>query len=160
MRAIALPVKSLGHAKSRLSSLLAPLERGALALAMFEDVLDATLAVDGWETWVVSSDESVLEIALARGAHGISELRPTLRSATLQIEAEAAARSTEALAILLADTPLVTLEALRAALHTLNSPSRAASIKSASSSSDPESNASGWLCAKSSRESCKRNAMS
>lgn len=119
MRAIALPVKSLGHAKSRLSSLLAPLERGALALAMFEDVLDATLAVDGWETWVVSPDESVLEIALARGAHGISELRPTLRSATLQIEAEAAARSTEALAILLADTPLVTLESLRAALHTL-----------------------------------------
>ena len=61
MRAIALPVKSLGHAKSRLSPLLAPLERGALALAMFEDVLDATLAVDGWETWVVSADESVLE---------------------------------------------------------------------------------------------------
>jgi 2-phospho-L-lactate guanylyltransferase len=117
MRAIALPVKSLGHAKSRLSPLLAPLERGALALAMFEDVLDATLAVDGWETWVVSADESVLEIAMGRGAHAISELRPTLRSAILQIEA--AARTTEALAILLADTPLVTPQALRAALHTL-----------------------------------------
>ena len=119
MRAIALPVKSLGHAKSRLSSLLAPLERGALALAMFEDALDATLAVDGWETWVVSADESILEIALGRGAHAIPELRPTLRSAILQIEAEAAARTTEALAILLADTPLVTSEALRATLHTL-----------------------------------------
>ena len=66
---------------------------------MFEDVLDATLAVDGWETWVVSADEGVLEIALARGAHPIQELRPTLRSATHQIEAEAAARSTEALAV-------------------------------------------------------------
>ncbi|HEV2952204.1 MAG TPA: 2-phospho-L-lactate guanylyltransferase, partial [Actinomycetota bacterium] len=107
MRAIALPVKSLSHAKSRLSSLLAPLERGALALAMFEDVLDATLALDGWETWVVSADEGVLEIALGRGARAIQELRPTLRSATHQIEAEAAAQSTEALAILLADTPLV-----------------------------------------------------
>ncbi|MGH2680039.1 MAG: 2-phospho-L-lactate guanylyltransferase [Actinomycetota bacterium] len=119
MRAIALPVKSLGHAKSRLSSLLAPLERGALALAMFEDVLDATLAVDGWETWVVSSDESVLEIALGRGAQAIPEQRPSLRAAILQFEAEAGLRSVEALAILLADTPLVTPEALRAALHTL-----------------------------------------
>jgi 2-phospho-L-lactate/phosphoenolpyruvate guanylyltransferase len=119
VRAIALPVKSLGHAKSRLSPLLSPLERGALALAMYEDVLDETLALDGWETWVVSSDESVLEIALGRSAHGIVEERPSLRSAVHQIEAEAAARQTEALAILHADTPLVTSEALRAALHTL-----------------------------------------
>jgi 2-phospho-L-lactate guanylyltransferase len=119
VRAIALPVKSLGHAKSRLSSVLTPLERGALALAMYEDVLDATLAVDGWETWVVSPDESVLEIASGRSAHGILEERPSLRSAIHQIEAEAAARSTEALAILHADTPLATSGALKAALHTL-----------------------------------------
>ncbi len=119
MRAIALPVKSLGHAKSRLSSILTPLERGALALAMFEDVLDATLAVDGWETWVISPDESVLEIALGRSAHGILEERPSLRAAIHQIEAEAAARSTEALAILHADTPLATSDSLKAAMHTL-----------------------------------------
>lgn len=119
MRAIALPVKSLGHAKSRLSPLLSPLERGALALAMYEDVLDETLALDGWETWVVSSDESVLEIALSRNAHGIVEEGPSLRSAIRQIEAEAAGRQSEALAILHADTPLVTSDALRAALHTL-----------------------------------------
>jgi 2-phospho-L-lactate guanylyltransferase len=119
VRAIALPVKSLGHAKSRLSSVLTPLERGALALAMYEDVLDATLAVDGWETWVVSPDESVLEIASGRSAHGILEERPSLRSAIHQIEAEAAARSTEALAILHADTPLVSSGALKSALHTL-----------------------------------------
>ncbi len=68
---------------------------------------------------MVSADESVLEIALGRGAHGIVEERPSLRSAIHQIEAEAAARQTEALAILHADTPLVTSEALRAALHTL-----------------------------------------
>jgi len=119
VRAIAVPVKSLASAKSRLSSLLTPLERGALALAMYEDVLDATLAVDGWETWVISPDESVLEIALGRGALGISEERPSLRSAMDQIEAEAAARSTEALAILHADTPFVTSRALTATLHTL-----------------------------------------
>ena len=119
VRAIALPVKSLGDAKSRLSPLLSPLERGALALAMFEDVLDETLALDGWETWVVSADESVLEIAMARRAHGIVEGRPSLRSAVHQIEEEAAARQVEALAILPSDTPLVTSEALKAALHTL-----------------------------------------
>jgi 2-phospho-L-lactate/phosphoenolpyruvate guanylyltransferase len=119
VRAIAIPMKSLGDAKSRLSSLLTPLERGALALAMYEDVLDVTLAVDGWETWVVSADESILEIAMGRSAHGIAEERPSLRSAIHQIEAEAAVRQTEALAILHADTPLVTSEALRAALHTL-----------------------------------------
>jgi len=119
VRAIALPVKSLGDAKSRLSPFLTPLERGALALAMYEDVLDETLALDGWETWVVSADESVLEIAMGRRAHGIVEERPSLRSAIHQIEEEAAARQIEALAILPADTPLVTSEALKAALHTL-----------------------------------------
>jgi 2-phospho-L-lactate guanylyltransferase len=86
---------------------------------MYEDVLDATLALDGWETWVVSADESILEIAMGRSAEGISEQRPSLRSAVHQIEAEAAARQTEALAILHADTPFVTSDALRATLHTL-----------------------------------------
>lgn len=119
MRALALPVKSLGHAKSRLSTFLTPLERGALALAMYEDVLDAALSLDGWETWVVSSDESVLEIALRRGAQAFPEERPSLRSAVHQIEAEAAAHLTEALAILPADIPLVTAEALTTAVHTL-----------------------------------------
>ena len=44
VRAIALPVKSLDDAKSRLGPVLSPLERAALTLAMLEDVLDATLA--------------------------------------------------------------------------------------------------------------------
>ncbi len=119
MRAVALPVKSLGLAKSRLSKILTPLERAALSLAMYEDVLDATRGLEGWETWVVSPDESVLEIAIGRGAQAIREERPSLRSAVHQIEAESAVRMTEALAILLADTPLVTVEALTAAVHTL-----------------------------------------
>ena len=60
MRAIAIPVKPLTRAKTRLSSDLTALERGGLTLAMLEDVLDAALAVPGWETWVVSADEVVL----------------------------------------------------------------------------------------------------
>jgi 2-phospho-L-lactate guanylyltransferase len=61
----------------------------------------------------------VLEIAIGRGAVPIPEQRASLRSAVHQIEAEAAARTTEVLAVLLADTPFVTTEALRTALHTL-----------------------------------------
>lgn len=121
MRALAVPVKSLGHGKSRLSPLLTPLERAALSLAMFEDVLDATTAIEGWETWVVSPDEQVLEIAMGHRAHAIVEDRPSLGAAIQQVEDEATARAAEALAILPADTPLVTHAALVAALHTLGS---------------------------------------
>ena len=116
---LALPVKSLGHTKSRLSGVLTPLERAALSLAMYEDVLDATLGLDGWETWVVSPDETVLEIAMRRGALGIPEEKPSLRAAIHQVEADALARTAEALAILPADTPFVTVAALTAAIHTL-----------------------------------------
>lgn len=116
---IALPVKSLADAKSRLGPVLTPLERGALTLAMLEDVLDATMELPGWDTWVISPDETVLEIALGRGAHAIQEDEPPLMKAIRQVEEEAQARSVEHLAVLLADTPLVTSEALTQALHTL-----------------------------------------
>ena len=119
MRVIALPVKSLAEAKTRLDPMLSPLERGALTLAMLEDVMDATEPVSGWETWVISPDEAVLEIALRRGAHAIPEERPPLSNAVRQLEEEATARGAEALAVLLADTPLVTTRALTRALHTL-----------------------------------------
>jgi 2-phospho-L-lactate guanylyltransferase len=119
VRALAVPVKSLGHGKSRLAPLLTPLERAALTLAMFEDVLDATRLLEAWETWVISPDEQVLEIALGRGAHGIVEDRPSLAAAIHQVEDEATALATEALAILPADLPFVSAASLTAALHTL-----------------------------------------
>jgi 2-phospho-L-lactate guanylyltransferase len=119
VRAIAVPVKQLGHGKSRLGSVLSPLERGALTLAMFEDVLDATLSLAGWETWVISADESVLEIALGRRARTIAEERPSLGAAIEQVEEEASGRGAEALAIVPADLPFVTGAALAAAVHTL-----------------------------------------
>jgi 2-phospho-L-lactate guanylyltransferase len=119
VRVIALPVKSLAETKSRLAPVLSPLERGALTLAMLEDVMDASVALPGWDTWVISPDETVLEVAMRRGAHAVQEERPPLSSAVRQLEEEAVARSAEALAILLADTPLVTARALTRALHTL-----------------------------------------
>lgn len=119
MRAIALPVKSLAETKSRLEPVLSPLERGALTLAMLEDVLDVTLALSGWESWVISPDEAVLEIAMERGAHAITEDKPPLANAIRQVEEEAIGRGVDHLAVLLADTPLVTTASLTRALHTL-----------------------------------------
>lgn len=119
MRVIALPVKSLAEAKGRLDPVLSPLERGALTLAMLEDVLDVTLDIAGWQTWVISPDEAVLEIAMSRGAHAIEEERPPLANAIRQLESEAEGRLVDTLAVLLPDTPLVTHHALTRALRTL-----------------------------------------
>ena len=119
MRAIVLPVKSLDETKARLRSVLAPMERAALTLAMLEDVLDAALMVPGWETWVISPDESVLEVAAIRGAVTFVEDEPPLGQAIRQVEDEADARGADALAVLLPDTPLVTTAVLTRTVHTL-----------------------------------------
>lgn len=119
MRAIVLPVKSLDEAKGRLSPVLSAIERAALTLAMLEDVLDITLDMPGWATWVVSPDETVLEVAAGRGAEPITEEHPPLSSALHQVEQEALDRGLGALAVLLPDTPLLTPVTLTRALHTL-----------------------------------------
>jgi 2-phospho-L-lactate guanylyltransferase len=119
MRVIAVPVKSLSKAKHRLSPALSPLERGALALAMLEDVLDAALGVPVWETWVVSPDEVALEVAARRGARPIPEDKPGLSAAIRQTEATALEAGATALAIVPGDLPLLTAEALTAAFRTL-----------------------------------------
>jgi 2-phospho-L-lactate guanylyltransferase len=119
VRIIAVPVKALGRSKRRLARVCSPLERGALTLAMLEDVLDATLEVSGWETWVISPDENVLEVAARRGARSVVEERPSLLAAVRQVDAQATEREAGVLAVMLADTPLLTPEALSQALHTL-----------------------------------------
>jgi 2-phospho-L-lactate guanylyltransferase len=119
MRVVAVPVKSLSRAKTRLSPALTGLERGALTLAMLEDVLDAALSVPGWATWVVSPDEVALEIAAGRGARPIAEAKPPLANAIRQVEAKATEEGASALAVLPADVPLVTVDTLHEALRTL-----------------------------------------
>jgi 2-phospho-L-lactate/phosphoenolpyruvate guanylyltransferase len=119
VRILAVPVKSLSRAKSRLSSVLSPIERGALTLAMLEDVLDATMQLATWETWVVSPDEVVLEVAVRRGARPVREPLPTLLGAVRHVDDEATARDADALAVILADTPLLTAEALATAVRTM-----------------------------------------
>jgi 2-phospho-L-lactate/phosphoenolpyruvate guanylyltransferase len=119
MRVVAVPVKSLSRAKTRLSPALTGLERGALTLAMLEDVLDAALSVPGWETWVISPDEVALEIAAGRGARPIPEAKPPLANAIRQVETKAKQDGASALAVLPADVPLVTVDTLHEALRTL-----------------------------------------
>jgi 2-phospho-L-lactate guanylyltransferase len=119
VRVVAIPVKPLSRAKSRLAPALSPLERGALTLAMLEDVLDATTIVPGWDTWVVSPDEVALEIAARRGATAIAETRPPLANAIRQVEALAKEREADALTILPGDLPLVTPDVLQDAFRTL-----------------------------------------
>jgi 2-phospho-L-lactate/phosphoenolpyruvate guanylyltransferase len=117
MRVIAVPVKSLERAKGRLSAVLEPLERAALTLAMLEDVLDATMAIPGWQTWVVSPDEAVLEVSARRRSRPVPEERPGLLAALHQVEQEAAAA--DAMAVVLGDLPLLTPEALGRVLSTI-----------------------------------------
>ncbi len=121
MRVLGVPAKSLASAKGRLAPALSHLERGALSLAMLEDVLDAAQAVSGWETWVVSPDEVILEVAARRGAKPLPEARPSLSSAVVQVGKLAVRQGADALAVLPADVALVTPEALGACLQTLGS---------------------------------------
>jgi 2-phospho-L-lactate guanylyltransferase len=119
MRVLAIPVKSLSRAKSRLAPALSPLERGALTLAMLEDMLDVTLEISGWETWVVSPDEVALEIAARRGAKPVPEAKGPLSAAVRQVETMAKEGDADALAVMPGDLPLVTPDALHVAIHTL-----------------------------------------
>jgi 2-phospho-L-lactate guanylyltransferase len=121
VRVIAVPVKSLSRAKTRLAPMMSSLERGAFALAMLEDVLDATLAVSGWDTWVISPDEVALEIAARRGARPVPEMRSPLSAAVRQVETMAREEDATALAVVPGDLPLVTASVLSRALRTLGS---------------------------------------
>jgi 2-phospho-L-lactate guanylyltransferase len=121
VRVIAVPVKSLSRAKTRLAPMMSSLERGAFALAMLEDVLDATLAVSGWDTWVISPDEVALEIAARRGARPVPETRSPLSAAVRQVETMAREEDATALAVVPGDLPLVTASVLGKALRTLGS---------------------------------------
>ena len=120
VRVIALPVKSLADAKTRLDPVLTPLERGALTLAMLEDVLDATLDAGGL------GDLGHLprrgRAGDRDGSGAPTRSRRTGRRCTTRSTRSRKRRSRgrwSHLAVLLADTPLVTAAALTRALHTL-----------------------------------------
>jgi 2-phospho-L-lactate/phosphoenolpyruvate guanylyltransferase len=134
MRVVAVPVKSLDRAKTRLASVLSPEERAELAIAMLNDVLDACLPQGGWEVWVVSRQNEVLRLVERRGARPLQEIGTTLRQAVRQTEAEAHRRGCTELALVLADLPFATKDALDKALAT------SASVIAAPAASDGGTN--------------------
>lgn len=69
-----IPVKGFRNAKQRLSPLLAAADRELLAEVMFRDVLKQVLKARGLvETYVVTGDSEVAEIAMSLGARLIRE---------------------------------------------------------------------------------------
>jgi 2-phospho-L-lactate guanylyltransferase len=108
MSVLAVPVRRLEDAKTRLAPMLSTQERADLMLAMLHDVLDAAVAQPGWETWVVSGDEVVLEVAHEAGARAVVEEGATLLAAVRQVEAATIEEGAQRLAVLLADLPWIT----------------------------------------------------
>ena len=111
-----MPVRRLDASKSRLAPLLTPRERAALTLAMLRDVLSACERQPEWHTWVISADPVVLEVAVRAGARGVPDTAGTLLGAVHEVERRTAGRASR-LAILLADLPWITADALRRALE-------------------------------------------
>ncbi len=112
MRVVAVPVKSLNRTKTRLASVLSPHERAELATAMLNDVLDACLPQTGWDVWVISAQDEVLRLAGQRGARPLGETGTTLGQAVRQVEAEAREEDCLDLALVLADLPFATSDAV------------------------------------------------
>ncbi len=118
MRVVAVPVKSLDRTKTRLASVLSPDERAALAAAMLDDVLDACVMQTGWEVWVISAQDEVLRLAEQRGARPLNESGTTLGQAVRQVERQAREEECVELAVVLADLPFATRDALAEVLGT------------------------------------------
>lgn len=85
MTDIIIPVKTPTLAKQRLAGVLAPVERAQLVLAMLADVLDAIDSVPVLTAWVVSVDQSVLDVARRHGARVVIE--PVERGYNAAVEA-------------------------------------------------------------------------
>jgi 2-phospho-L-lactate guanylyltransferase len=135
MRVVAVPVKSLDRTKTRLASVLSPDERADLALAMLNDVLDACLPQAGWNVWVISGQEEVLRLAQERGARPVLEVGTTLRQAVRQVEDEASRAACDEMAVVLADLPFATADAVR------NAFASSAAVAAAPATSDAGTNA-------------------
>src|SRR5438046_10597426 len=116
MLVLAVPVRRLDDAKTRLAPILSPRERGELMLAMLGDVLAASALQADWQTWVVSADRTVLDAAEALGATPVRETGTGLLAAVRHVEGLALSREARELAVLLADLPWITEGSLRDAL--------------------------------------------
>lgn len=120
------PMKHLNQAKSRLATLLSPLERRELALAMLHNVLTALLqaSVVNYQNtvapvlsrlgrllttvWVVSSDTTVLELARQSGVEPLYDTTSDMNAALNLARDTVIHAGADALLIIPADIPLIT----------------------------------------------------
>ncbi len=108
---VLLPVKDLVKAKSRLSGVLAPHERRALAQAMVEDVLSALAAVSELDGVLLISDDPAADLlahkyaieAVTEESLGCSDLNSAVEAGMVVLEQ----RGIEDVLILHSDIPLL-----------------------------------------------------
>jgi 2-phospho-L-lactate guanylyltransferase len=115
-----IPVKSLAHGKSRLSSVLGAEERAALNRRLFGRVLDAAQQSFSTERIaVITGDAFLLTLVRGQGLHGLDDTGAGLNAA-LGVGCRYAARhGARAIVVLPSDLPLITfddVQALTAAL--------------------------------------------
>lgn len=102
------PVKDLERAKSRLASVLTPVERRQLVIEMYGRVLDALARSAVERVWVISADDAALALAAARGLTPLPDEVADLNAALELARDAARAAGAEAVLALPADVPLVT----------------------------------------------------
>jgi 2-phospho-L-lactate guanylyltransferase len=115
-----LPLKNLDRAKSRLSGLLRPTERRALAQAMAEDVLAALVGHPGIDDVTLVSDDPVARLlAAGYGVNWLSErtlgrrgLNPVVTAGVERLRAAGARR----MLVLHGDLPMLTAEDVSVAI--------------------------------------------
>jgi 2-phospho-L-lactate/phosphoenolpyruvate guanylyltransferase len=110
-----IPVKPLDEAKSRLAPVLSPDERAALMEAGLDHVLACARAV-GFFTGVlvISRDRAIRARATAAGATALWERGYTLNEALGQARDFASRQQADAILVLPADLPLLTVQDLHA----------------------------------------------
>jgi 2-phospho-L-lactate/phosphoenolpyruvate guanylyltransferase len=115
---LAVPAKDFGAAKRRLSTVLGPAERAALARAMLEDVLAAVCAVSFESILVVTRDRDVERCAARFPVEVLREESSRGHTAAVALaQAVAAARGAEAFLTIPGDVPEATPAELRAMLE-------------------------------------------
>ena len=102
------PVKSLGQAKTRLASILSPDERAMLVRDMLSHVLDTLLSSRQIDAVAVISPDPA-ELRLPSGVEAIVQSRDGLNNALEEGRQWAIERDADALLVLFADLPLLSL---------------------------------------------------
>jgi len=124
------PVKDLSETKSRLSPSLDLEERGALTLALLENVLAALLAAGVEHVGVVSPDRRALSLAEEAGATALLQESQGLNEALEEGRSWALEGGASALLVLPADLPYLSASDIRMLLDASGEKERALVISS------------------------------